>query len=109
MIYVIDTKGGWMIRCQACQWHVIPRNSKWTFNGNYSSPTFSPSINEHVNTPDMSEYQPDVESSVCHYVVSDGIIHYQSDCSHSLAGSALPMIPWDDVTIKYYASLGSGA
>jgi hypothetical protein len=34
-------------------------NAQWSFNGDFQRPTFSPSLNLKINTPDMGErYQP---------------------------------------------------
>ena len=79
---------------------VTKKNSSgasWTFDGNFSLPTFSPSINRRVNTRDMKEYQPDAGSSVCHYFIRAGKIQYQGDCTHQLRGLTvdLPDFPSD--------------
>jgi len=69
--------------------------ARWTFDGNAERPTFSPSINIRVNTPDMKGYQPDHPSSVCHYFIRDGRIQFLGDCTHALKGQTvdLPEIP----------------
>lgn len=70
--------------------------ARWAFNGNAQCPTFSPSINLKINTPDMgADYQPDIASTVCHYFISGGKIQYCADCTHELRGQTvdLPDIP----------------
>lgn len=69
--------------------------AKWTFNGDPARPTFSPSINIRVNPPGHQHYQPDIESSVCHYFIRDGRIEFCGDCTHALRGQTvdLPDIP----------------
>lgn len=56
-----------------------PYPDKWAYDGNQFEPTLSPSIRT-VN---------------CHVVVTKGVLNYQSDCKHSLAGKSVPMEPWD--------------
>lgn len=66
--------------------------AKWTFNGDMERPTFSPSLHLKINTPDMGKYyQPDVESTVCHCFVRDGMIQFLGDCTHALRGQTVPM------------------
>lgn len=68
----------------------------WAFNGNFQSPTFSPSLHLKINTPDMGKYyQPNVASTVCHCFIRDGKIQFLSDCTHALRGQTvdLPEIP----------------
>jgi hypothetical protein len=70
--------------------------ARWTYNGNPIAPTFSPSMNIKINTPDMGvSYQPDIDSSVCHYFLQGGRIQYLGDCTHAMAGQTvdLPDIP----------------
>lgn len=91
--------------CPACNgMHTIgvtvPNRSgaKWSFDGNTAQPTFSPSINYKVNTPDMGEhYQPDVGSTICHHIITGGRIQFCGDCTHDLRGQTvdLPDFPAD--------------
>lgn len=96
-----------MIRCHAgCQWHEFPKNplsngARWSFDGNCECPTFSPSMNQGVNQPGPF-YNPDAPSSRCHFIVTNGQIHYCGDCSHSFAGQTLPLLAWPDDKVTYY-------
>jgi len=65
------------------------RGAVWTFNGNYNSPTFSPSI--FVNPNGDPDYPK------CHSHVTDGKIKFGHDCTHALAGQTvdLPFIEDD--------------
>jgi hypothetical protein len=103
---VIETPTGWMVRCQACGWHEYPKvgrpGAAWTFNGDLLNPTFTPSMNEHVNPPNSPHYNPDVATVRCHFFVTAGNIQYQLDCTHSLRGQTLPLQAWDDYEIKRY-------
>lgn len=66
-------------------------NAKWTFNGNFQRPTFSPSLNLRINPPGHPHYQPDVSSTVCHCFIADGRIQFLGDCTHGLAGQTVEM------------------
>lgn len=85
--------------CPGCmRMHVInveaPNYSgaKWSFDGNLEAPTFNPSVNYRVNTPDMGkDYQPDCGSSVCHYFLHGGKIQYCGDTTHALTGQTVPL------------------
>lgn len=89
--------------CPGCNFgheiSVSKKNSSgasWTFDGNAQRPTFSPSINMRINTPDMGQYyQPDIASTICHYFIRDGKIQFLGDCTHALKGQTvdLPDIP----------------
>lgn len=97
-----DDFGYW---CPACEkMHTIPvtqttsRGARWSFDGNLASPTFSPSINYRVNTPDMGkDYQPDIHSTICHHFVQQGKISFCGDCTHTMKGQMveLPDFPED--------------
>lgn len=79
---------GYIHWCPGCDgYHLIwvdkpceATGAKWTFDGNVSSPTFSPSINI---------------VGVCHYFIRNGMIEFCGDCTHALAGKtvALPKMP----------------
>lgn len=67
---------GYIWWCPACQEiHWLP--DKWKFNGDFEHPTFRPSFKH-----------PD-----CHYVITSGIVKYEADCKHALAGKLALMPP----------------
>jgi hypothetical protein len=77
--------------CPACksvhQIHVKDRNHSgavWTWDGQFESPTFSPSIKVTLYS-----------GGICHYYIKQGKIEYSGDCTHSLAGQTvdLPDLP----------------
>src|SRR4029079_964717 len=84
---VKDTKTAWEIKCRACGWHSIPKNRSWTYNGDSNKPTFQPSMNEVVNSPTSPRYVPQIPTSRCHFIITDGKIIYIDDCTHSLRGT----------------------
>ena len=97
-----STHRGWMIFCPACRCgHLF--DSRWTFNGDEERPTFRASMlvrstrHEPPVTPEnLDEWkrapwpQHDVQT-VCHSFVTDGKIEFLTDCTHSLAGQAVPL------------------
>lgn len=76
-VHTLDD-GGWAIFCPACQCGHKFDNIRWTFNGNFEKPTFKPSYKD----------------ANCHLVLTDGIINFQLDCSHSMAGKSVPIEPF---------------
>lgn len=105
---VIETSTGYMIRCPACQWHEFPKVGKlgasWTFNGNLERPTFQPSMNYRFNPSDSKHYSPNIKSSQCHFIVTNGRIAFCGDCTHHLKGQTLELEPWPEAEaeVKLY-------
>jgi hypothetical protein len=58
-------------------------DARWTFNGDFQKPTFSPSLLNY------KPGQPNEER--CHLYVTDGRIRYLSDSYHNLAGQTVDM------------------
>lgn len=80
-----DSEGnhqGYIHYCPGCDMHHC-FDSRWTFNGDFDKPTFSPSM--LVRYP----WGPDKEQRHCHYFMRDGKIQYLSDCTHELAGKTI--------------------
>ena len=75
-------------KCPGCKnHHVLPtslegQDSKWGFNGDFASPTFSPSILQR-------EFDGDSVIAVCHSFVRNGEIQFLGDCTHALAGQTV--------------------
>jgi len=67
-------------------------DERWSFDGNFESPTFSPSL---LNTWQFVGGKPEKR---CHLFVKNGQIEYCSDSTHSLAGKTVPMVDrdWSD-------------
>lgn len=110
-----DGHPDFMFWCPACKCgHGIWTTSKsasgggWKFNGNIDKPTIEPSVLVETTTftdkgwqqynvwsaagyPDRKGEPFDSKPLRCHSVVTDGVIHYCADCSHELAGKAVPM------------------
>jgi hypothetical protein len=107
-----DSKGTKAFRfyCEGCKSHHAPVEGRWTFNGNYELPTFTPSIlvrsghymPEHsgdtcwctFNAEHPDQTDP-FTCGICHSFVTDGKIQYLSDCTHELAGQTIDLKPID--------------
>lgn len=72
-------------RCGHGVWttKVNSQKATWKFNGNMEKPMFEPSI----------LISPNGKGS-CHCYVRYGNIEFLPDCSHELAGKAVPMEPF---------------
>lgn len=73
---------------------------QWSFNGNVDRPSFTPSM--LISTggwkrPDGSEV-PKV--TLCHYVMTDGVINYCADSAHELKGQAVALPDLPDVYLE---------
>lgn len=95
--------------CPGCKEMHVVATSRWTFNGDYDRPTFSPSVlvtsGHYVprfqtgdtcwctyNAEHPDEPAP-YKCERCHTWVRDGQIVFLSDCTHELAGKTVPLEP----------------
>lgn len=99
------TTDGYTHWCNGCQeMHILPNTWKFV-NNDVLKPTFTPSF-KHSGVQRVFEngawtgewkydHNGDVIPYVCHYVLTDGILHYCVDCTHNLVGQAveLPDLP----------------
>ena len=60
--------------------HPLP--DSWTFNGNLEQPTFFPSFRQHLG-----------DGGICHYILTDGVLNFFGDSSHTLANQSVPLPP----------------
>lgn len=68
-----------------------PKGAQWKFNGNMQSPTFEPSL----RFPKYDPKDPNKEiGSICHVVVTNGVLNFCADCDHEFAGKSVPMEPF---------------
>ena len=81
----------WIFECPACCCaHGFKNDGRWTFNGDLYKPTFTPSLDvKWVIT------NSNVIKERCHSFVTDGMIHYQGDCTHIFAGQTLELLGID--------------
>lgn len=99
--------------CPGCSSvHAVPVNGtfspSWGFNGNLDSPTFTPSIKAEwtsfseqgkadyedwyaAGMPDRKGVEFDRCPHICHSFVTNGVIEFCPDSTHSLSGQKIPM------------------
>lgn len=103
-VKLFDEKHGtYMFKCPAGHNHYINTkvqnhvNAQWDFNGDLDNPTFHPSVNERSGSYVDQNYKDDHEfhgygqSYQCHFIITEGKIHFQADCSHELRGQVLDL------------------
>lgn len=82
--------GKYMVFCAGCGCcHGM--DSRWTFNGDFEKPTFTPSflVGGCLNHTRGKEH-----FGICHSYVTDGMIRYLDDCTHHLKGQTVPLEPF---------------
>lgn len=91
-------EGGYIHFCPGCQErHRLPDG--WEFNGDLDRPSFSPSflhMGKRFEAYDDRGVGIGPEMTrICHYILTDGLLRYQPDSWHDLAGAtvALPDLP----------------
>jgi hypothetical protein len=62
-------------------------DERWTFNGDFDKPTFSPSL--------LVRYPWKDKDRRCHLFLTDGKIKYMNDCSHNMSGETIELQDWD--------------
>lgn len=75
----------WCQPCGATHRVATDGQSAWSFNGDVNTPTFSPSIKVTQPKGDFTR--------ICHCWVTDGLIRYEPDSTHELAGQTVEMSP----------------
>lgn len=81
-----DKPFGWLAWCPACDnYHHF--DTRWAFEGNHESPTFSPSMKATWTYGDKREPR------CCHSFLRNGVWEYCTDCTHEHAGKKLPLVP----------------
>lgn len=75
--------------CPNCKHsHSVPVGGdglQWAWNGDYINPTITPSVK--ISSTDENGK----ECVQCHFVVTDGVIHFQADFEGDLSGKSAPM------------------
>lgn len=75
----------YMFECPGCgngHGFYVPR---WTWNGSFDAPTFTPSL----------LCNPQDAAVRCHSFVTDGKIKFLTDCYHKLAGQTVEIPDWE--------------
>ena len=77
--------------CPACEmshpYRVTGEGPKWDFDGDLTSPTFTPSLRVH----NVGENGGD-----CHLFLTRGEIRFCSDSDHDMAGKIVPLGPFQN-------------
>lgn len=103
-----STDGLLMIWCPGCEaYHGVWTNkpneltgAKWSFNGSFENPTFSPSILVRGTVPPTDDEVRRILAgeaiepvpTVCHSFVREGHIEFLGDCTHPLKGQTVPLL-----------------
>lgn len=74
--------------CPGCKTNHGVWENRWTFNGDFVSPSLTPSV---VTIPNREC----PELHLCHLFVTEGKLVFLSDCSHDFAGQTVPMEDWE--------------
>lgn len=90
-----ESNGTLFFECPGCKMlHGVninrPNSPKWSWDGNKSKPTFSPSVLV------TGKYGAEQKELRCHSFVKNGEIQFLNDCSHELAGKTVPMVKLED-------------
>jgi len=99
--YLRRNQDGYAHWCPACkQMHRLP--DSWDFNGDVNRPTFTPSFKHSgmatvrdANGAWTGEWVRDANgntvSEICHYILTDGILNFCTDCTHDFKGKNVPL------------------
>ena len=65
----------------------------WSFNGDFSRPTFAPSLLVRTGPTDPGAWPEGrvPKNTRCHLFLRDGQLQYLSDCTHELAGRTITL------------------
>jgi hypothetical protein len=92
---------GYVHWCPACeQMHSLP--DSWNFNGDLNKPTFNPSFKTFGHQLELDaggnwtgKWKLDAQGKpipyTCHYILTNGILNFCGDCTHSMAGKSVPL------------------
>ncbi len=80
-------KTTYLLWCPACD-DVVSIDDTWGWNGDTERPTFAPSLLTRISLTDGER--------ICHSFVTEGEWIYLDDCTHALAGQAVPVVDLPD-------------
>jgi hypothetical protein len=110
--------GGQVFFCPGCnESHALNQNGRviWSYNGDPSSPTFTPSllmtsghyVQGQEGKPCWCTYNATAKRKApvscvrCHSFVTAGRIQFLGDCSHALAGQTVDIPAWPHAPNTY--------
>jgi hypothetical protein len=82
-----DSSSYCLFWCPACKCGHTFKIPQWNFDGNISSPTFTPSLRLFITRPETN-----IQETICHLNITNGQIIYHGDCPHELKGKTIPMV-----------------
>lgn len=85
----------WCPGCDDAHRITVDGSDTWTWDGNESAPTISPSILVSSHKTFDEEHNV-VDTPLCHSFVRVGRWEFLADCTHALAGQTVPMVPLPD-------------
>ena len=90
-VRVIEKPSYWQVDSPATGHILIPRDGRWTFNGDYACPTFYPSVNETWGEPGqtMDAFKASTPKNRNHCWIRNGRIEYLADSTHEMAGQVV--------------------
>lgn len=98
----------WCPACQEVHQYATENQNgpKWTFNGNFEQPSFTPSMLIRWGRFADPNWKPDdgeedTYSGVCHYFITDGKIAYCGDCTHAMKGQTVDLPDWPHAPGSY--------
>lgn len=105
----------WCPGCDDSHRITVGSSDSWTWDGNETAPTISPSILVHgVQWEQGSKFlrpgHPNVPTggqTTCHSFVVAGQWQFLGDCTHALVGQTVPMVPLPDWLNDEYAEVSS--
>lgn len=87
-VMLFDCPGCGFLHSIAVERSGTQQRPRWSFNGDFDKPTFSPSIKVWwTETPLTNPVE-----HVCHSFVTDGRIQFLGDCTHTLAGQTVDLL-----------------
>ena len=78
-----DTYYFWCPGCKYCHGYPVPR---WSYNGDFELPTFSPSLLIYYTDPETKQ-----RVTCCHLFLTNGILDLLGDCPHDLKSKKIPL------------------
>ena len=77
----------YVFQCPGCDqehgiWTSAPNRlkAKWKFDGDMNKPTIRPSLHIKIG-----------KKTICHSIITKGMIQYLSDCMHNMAGKTIEL------------------
>lgn len=82
----------WCPGCEDAHRVTVDAPGCWTWDGDEAAPTISPSILVSSHQTFDADNNP-VDTPRCHSFLRGGRWQFLTDCTHSLAGQTVPMVP----------------